>query len=67
VGEIVPHSVCMAERFSCVCYSLALFLWFVLGDVHVSHVVEREALLGFPFGIGVRVEGGNCTHPWFLY
>ena len=67
MGEVIPHSVGMAERFLCVGYGLTLFIWFVSGNVHVPHVIEGKALLGFPFGVGVRAEGGDCTCPWFLY
>jgi hypothetical protein len=53
--------------FSRICDGLTLFVRFMSGEVHVPHIVEGEALLGFPFGVGVRAEGGDRAHPWFLY
>ena len=57
----------MKKCFSRICDGLTLFVRFMSGEVHVPHIVEGEALLGFPFGVGVRAEGGDRAHPWFLY
>jgi hypothetical protein len=55
------------EHLSHVGNGFALFVWFMSGGVHVPHVIEGEALLGFPFGAGVRAEGGDRARPRFLY
>jgi hypothetical protein len=67
MGEVVPDGVRAMECFLCVCYGLALLIWFMSRDMDFPHVIERYPLLRFPFGVGVGVEGGDRACPWFLY
>ncbi len=66
MSSIVGDDVGVTKATLGVSDGLHIVSQLVEGEVGVPFVVKGHAGLGGPFGVGVRVEGGNMAHPQFL-